>query len=510
MMLVDAIREIAIRDPDRIFLIEERGRATYGEIIRQVDALACGFLANGLEKGQRVILHLGNSAEYVVSLLATMVSGGIAVSLIDLLPAGPVLSIARQCEASWVVTKSIPGGGIASEPVSGRWRKILVDPPDNLAFHPDGFSYRQLLADHAGKGPPEESPNPHDVAMILFTSGTSGTPKGVMLTHANLVANAESVISTLRLTSDDRAAVILPFQYAFGNSILTTHAMAGGSLALSRNFTFPNQVLDDIVREEATGLYGVPSTFSILLRRSAIRKVRFPKLRYIAQAGGPMAVEDAVELKQMLPDTDLCIMYGQTEACARLTTLAPSDFDRKRGSVGKAIPGVALSVRREDGTLCDPGEMGEVFAAGSNIMAGYWNDPEATSAVLGPHGLRTGDLGRLDREGFLFLSGRRNAMIKSGGHRIHPEQVEQAILELPGVSEVVVVGEPDDILGQSLTAYVVCEKGAFDSRTIQQFCRETLGPHMTPRRVIQTDHIPKTPSGKISRSQTGYGHGLCR
>ena len=344
--------------------------------------------------------------------------------------------------------------------------------------------------------------------MICYTSGTTGSPKGVMLTHRNLVANADSIVKYLRLTSDDKMMVVLPFYYSYGNSLLTTHAKVGGTLHIGRNFIYPNTVLEWMVREGVTGFAGVPSTFAILLNRSAIRKYAFPMLRYLTQAGGAMSPRSAEEVQRILPGTDIFIMYGQTEASARLTYLNPADFHRKAGSIGKPIPGVRITIRREDSTPCGPQEVGEIVAEGDNIMRGYWGDPEGTARVLKSDGLHTGDMAWMDAEGYIYIVGRQSEIIKSGGHRIGAKEIEEAILELQTVHEAAVVGEEDEILGESITAYIVPkERNAIDAQAVQRHCRERLPVYMVPRKVIFMGELPKTISGKIRKNELRRGVG---
>ena len=209
-----------------------------------------------------------------------------------------------------------------------------------------------------------------DLALILYTSGTTSEPKGVMLSHRNLTANAESITEYLELAPKDRAMLVLPLYYSYGNSLLTTHVTVGGTLVLENSFVYPNVVIDKMIEERVTGFSGVPSTFAILLNRSKIRDVEFPALRYVTQAGGPMSPAHAQELRKALPKADIYIMYGQTEATARLTYLAPKDLTRKSGSIGKSIPGVKIGIQKPDGTSVIPGETGEIVAEGENTHDG--------------------------------------------------------------------------------------------------------------------------------------------
>lgn len=221
-----------------------------------------------------------------------------------------------------------------------------------------------------------------------------------------------------------------------------------------------------------------------------------------------MSPRCAEELHRILPGTDIFIMYGQTEASPRLTYLDPADLQRKAGSIGKPIPGVRITIRGENSTPCGPWEVGEIVAEGDNIMKGYWGDPEETARVLRSDGLHTGDMAWMDPEGYIYIVGRQSDIIKSGGHRICAKEIEEAILENPGVHEVAVVGEKDEILGESVTAYVVAkEPGAIDPQAIKQCCSERLPDFMVPRKVVILGELPKTISGKIKKNELRLGEG---
>jgi acyl-CoA synthetase (AMP-forming)/AMP-acid ligase II len=225
-------------------------------------------------------------------------------------------------------------------------------------------------------------------------------------------------------------------------------------------------------------------------------------LRYVTQAGGAMSPELTRRLRKALPHVQLFVMYGQTEATARLTYLPPADLDRKPGSVGRPLCGVEIEIRREDRSAAAAEEGGEVWVRGANVMLGYWQDPATSASVLAAGWLKTGDMGYLDREGYLYLHGRRSDMIKTGAHRVHPLDVENVIQELPGVAEVAVAGVDDDILGQTIKAFVVAAPGAsIDPMKIKAHCRERLANYKIPKYVEIVPALPKTASGKVRRHE---------
>ncbi|KAJ52004.1 acyl-CoA synthetase (AMP-forming)/AMP-acid ligase II [Clostridium tetanomorphum] len=342
-----------------------------------------------------------------------------------------------------------------------------------------------------------ESNKSDDVAVILFTSGSTARPKGVMLTHENLISNTNSIIEYLQLSKVDRIEVVLPFYYCYGTSLLHTHIRVGGSLVINNRFMFPETVLDDIDKYQCTGFAGVPSTFQILLKMSNIKNRSMPSLRYITQAGGRMAKIFIKELMNILPHVDIYIMYGQTEATARLSYLPPKMLESKMESIGKGIPGTELKVIDKDGKEVNVGEVGEIVAKGKNIMKGYFNDEEETKRVLKNRYLYTGDLGTVDKDGYIYIVGRGKNIIKSAGNRISPKEIEDVILRINEVIECAVIGIEDDVLGEAVKAFVVLKDKLLNDKYIINYCKNNLPSYKVPKVVTILDELPKNSSGKV-------------
>jgi len=338
-----------------------------------------------------------------------------------------------------------------------------------------------------------------DVAVILFTSGSTGNPKGVMLTHYNLIYNTSSIIEYLKLSERDRVETVLPFYYCYGTSILHTHFRVGGSLVINNKFMFPQTVLEDINKYKCTGFSGVPSTYQILLRMTDIKNIKFPSLRYITQAGGKLPEIFIKQLIDILKGVDIFIMYGQTEATARLSYLPPHLINEKMNSIGRGLKGTDLLVLNNGGARVKSGETGEVVARGGNIMKGYFNDTDETDKVLKQGYLYTGDLAKVDDEGYIYIVSREKNIIKSGGIRISPKEIEDIILQIPQVVECVVIGVEDDILGEAVKAFVVLteNKSFIDFKYIIDFCKKQLPTYKTPRYIEFLKALPKNSSGKV-------------
>jgi acyl-CoA synthetase (AMP-forming)/AMP-acid ligase II len=334
-----------------------------------------------------------------------------------------------------------------------------------------------------------------------------------MLSHANLAANASAIVECLRLKPEDSVVSPLPFAHAYGSSVLHTHLSVGARIVIEQNHAFPYAVVDTLVRERPTGFSGVASTYALFLSRVSLGQYDLTSLRYVTQAGGPMAPALARRVLDAFPRAQLFVMYGQTEATARLTYLPPGQLGVKPGSVGIAVPGTTIQVRREDRTVAAVGEPGDVWASGPGVMQGYWRDPQATAAVLQDGWLKTGDVGHLDADGYLFLHGRRSDMIKTGAHRVHPLDVEEVIAELPAVAEAAVVGVDDELLGQVIKAFIVpVEPQALDVEAVRAHCRKRLPAYKRPRHIEMVACVPRTLSGKVRRVElagcsTSWGEG---
>jgi acyl-CoA synthetase (AMP-forming)/AMP-acid ligase II len=302
----------------------------------------------------------------------------------------------------------------------------------------------------------------------------------------------------LELQRTDRIMAILPFYYCYGTSLLHTHLRAGAALVLDHRFMFPDKVLRRMQETACTGFAGVSSHFQILLRKSSFCKMEFPALRYVQQAGGKLANNLIEDFRQRIPHARFFVMFGQTEATARLSYLPPEFLDTKLGSIGKGIPGVRLQVLNENGEPVGPGEVGEIVAEGDNVTLGYWKEDRETASVFRDGRLYTGDLATVDGDGFLFVVDRSKDILKSGGNRVSCKEVEEALLEFDGLVEAAVVGIPDDLLGEAVKAYVVPrESGADLLPGLREFCARRFPPHLIPKEIVMLAEMPKNGAGKV-------------
>ncbi len=474
------------KDED-IALVDAGKKRNYGEL-KQAAARVAGELgALGLPPGSRVGLVGQNSLFWAASYLAIMKSGCVAVPFSTMLTPEDALR-----NAQWADCKA-----------------VLIDRKQKRNFgtaFPAGISilFDDILEsqDPSVWAAPATGFDAQSDAALMFTSGTTSKPKAVRVTHANIQANTNSIIEYLALRADDCMLVILPFFYCFGTSLLHTHLRVGGRLALCNSFTFPETALDMMEKEGCTGIAGVPSSYQLLLRISTFKSRELPRLRLIQQAGGKLHGVLVEELVASKPKAKVFVMYGQTEATARLSHLPPEDLTRKLGSIGKGIPGVKLRVVGEDGKLVGPGQVGEIIASGANISPGYLNDPEASAQKFINGELHTGDLAVVDEDGYIFIVDRKDDFIKSWGYRVSSQEVESCILQLTDIVSAAVIGVPDIEAGESIHAFITLRPDStLQPQAVIDHCRGKLGKHMVPEKVHIIKALPLNTNGKVVKGE---------
>jgi len=454
---------------------------SYQSIIQDSAKLA-GYLRKKLGQNRHILLVAHNCSFSVVAYLGILKSGNICV------PLNPGI---EQERFEFILEKTKSSIGFFSEIVLNRLSPSL----DCIT--------EQLLYDIVnGSGEPLELEPEFDgdrLAEIIFTSGSTALPKGVMLSHDNIRNNTCSIIQSLGLTEYDIMMVVLPFSYCYGLSLLHTHIRVGGSLVLNNNFIFLGSTVNNLIKYGCTGFAGVPSHFQILLRKSELFKsTKFPTLRYVTQAGGKLHNTFIDEFMEAFPEIQFFVMYGQTEATARLSCLPPKMLKEKLGSMGRGIPGVELKVVDELGCSIVPGETGEIIARGENVMKGYFEDPGETAAAIRDGWLYTGDLATIDKDGFIFLTARKKEIIKVGGKRVSPKEIEEVIVMMMGVMDCTVEAVEDELLGEAIKATVVLnEKGkGITMEDLKQFCGSKLAGYKVPSYVIFKESMEVNSTGK--------------
>lgn len=494
------LEEGAARTPDALAIIEPARTATYEELNRLANRFAHLFCANGVTPGDRVVIALENSVDMVAAYLGAMKAGAVAVPLApgprnDRLPHAVADCSPRVAVIDAATARVFAVAGTAFD--FAQAMEVPASPAPRVFVA--GNSLAPAL-DECADTSPGVPVSDTDLAAIIYTSGSTGEPRGVMLSHRNFVANARSIVSYLELTAGDRVMAVLPFSYVYGLSLLHTHLAVGGSVVIDNRFTFPNVVLDAMQQHRVTGFAGVPSSFALLLHRSKLGEVALPDLRYVTQAGGGMPAARIEEWLHRGPKAAFYVMYGATEAGARLSYLPPSRLRDKLGSIGRPIPGVEIVVVNDQGEAAAPNDVGELVARGENISRGYWNRPDETAERFGPRGYRTGDLGYADDDGFLYLVGRQHDMIKVGAHRVGAKEIEDVLHEHPAVHEAAVVGAPHELLGEVPIAFVAVHGAPLDPQLLRAFCATRLAAYKVPARVDVLTELPKLSAvGKIDK-----------
>lgn len=504
-MLVQEILELPARHhPDKPAAWFNGVWKTYSDLNRQAACVASYIASLGVKPGERVAILLENSFDYIAAHFGALKAGAVEVSLNTELSADGLKQLLHDCEAQVLIAGNKffkQWSGIVSE-LPGL--KHLVLDQDLKRLKPECAPVplhflTDIYQTQSSEGPISARID-LDLASLIYTSGSTGEPKGVMLSHLNLTSNTRSIIEYLGLLESDRMMVVLPFYYVYGRSLLYSHFLSGGSLVIDNRFAFPVTVLNTMKDQEVTGFAGVPSTFSILLKKTDLKTRKFPQLRFVTQAGGGMAAALQKEVVGVFSPAKLFVMYGSTEASPRLTYVEPEKLPEKWGSIGRAIPNVEVVVLDEVGNRLSRDEQGEIAARGSNIMMGYWKSPDATAEVLKNGFYHTGDLGYKDSDGYIFLTGRARDIIKAGGNRISAKEIEDVVLEIPGVLETAVIGVPDEVLGEAIKVFAVRCNATLTEDDVKGHLQKRLPSFKHPKWVEFCDGLPKNQAGKILKA----------
>ncbi len=486
------------KSPSGVALLTLTGQHSYRELEDAVVRVANYLRAAGGQKGDRVLLSADNSFFWVSAYLGILRSGLVCVPM-PVTSSELELGYALQAtEARFAFLKNF----IAQQhpELFSEVSVIVGTNTPSVICGKTSTDFSTLLSDPAVETFEPASIGDQDLAALMFTSGSTGLPRAVMVSHANIMANTDSIIECLGLSGSDRIMDVLPFHYCFGTSLLHTHLRVGGTVVIDGRFMYPEKILDRMIETECTGFAGVPSHYQILLNSTSIRNRSFPRLRYVQQAGGHLASHSIQELRDALPNTKVFIMYGQTEATARLSYVPPERLDEKVGSIGKGIPGVKLRVLNDSGLEVNPGETGEVVAEGRNVTLGYWRDAEETDKCFRQGRLYTGDLATVDAEQFIYIVDRAKDFLKCGGKRVSCRQLELQILEFEGLLEVAVIGIPDGLLGEAVKAFVVPQSPDPGlEKSLQIFCKHRMVPQFVPREIFVLESLPKNSAGKVSK-----------
>lgn len=504
--LFDLLRASARRWPDKPAAVFPGGGClSFAELDARSNQVARRLGVLGIGRGDRVALFCDNTLPALVWFWGVVKSGAQNVDIPTLAGRSVIQGILDEARPRAIAFEARQFARFRGGDDSVRLPEIWLS-TDEVRAQADAVSAQlHPLADILASEPTDPADpgtGADDVALVVYTSGTTGRPNGVMLSHRNFVSNLEAANSLMHLSDSDSILVVVPLYYIHGRMQLLLHAMLGGTMYISAGFQFPQKVVQELSTFATTGFSGVPYHFRQLLDRTRIADNPPPQLRYVLVTGGALAGEDLERLHHALPAAGIHVAYGQTEASPRITWIGPDDLFRKRGSLGKALPGVKVEILGAAGEPAGPGETGEVVASGPNIMRGYVGGDERELGKIDSEGrLRTGDLGWLDGDGYLFLAGRSSEMIKSAGERIFPQEIESVIATHPQVRECAVIGLPDPVLGERIVAYLTVAPGPpLNLSELRQHCLQSLPFVRVPAHFEIAAELPRTDSGKISRA----------
>jgi amino acid adenylation domain-containing protein len=504
--VIDFLTTAARRLPDKVALVCAEQRLTYREIAARAHALASTFRDRGVARGDRVLIFADNSVEMVVAFWAALAADAAAVPINPQTKADKLGWLIEHCGAAALVTEQrlattfMPAVRRASS-----LRAIVVAALGQSAEPDRAIDFASAAAERDGHAPPRSVATDGDLAAIIYTSGSTGQPKGVMLSHGNMVSAAASICEYLELCAEDVVQGLSPMSFDYGLYQMLLSFRQGARLVLAPPFTLPAQVLKQTATERVTFFPGVPTQFALLAQLRDVSRWDLSSVRAVTSTAATLTPSHIATIGRIFPRAKLFSMYGLTE-CKRCSYLPPADLLRKPDSVGIAIPNSELWIVDEHDRRLGPGQVGELVVRGPHVMLGYWREPDETTRKLRPgpaageRVLYTGDLCRFDEEGYLYFVARTDDIIKSRGEKVAPKEVELALQSIAGVCEAVVIGAADAILGEAVWAFVLLDDGATLSEAdLAQECRARLEGFMVPQRISTVPQLPKTAKGKIDK-----------
>lgn len=479
-MLIDRFIEHATADPQRLAIFAGDQRVTYGRLLQRVVQAASLLRARGVAAGDRVVLAASATASFVYGYLGCHYLGAIAVPVDPKIAPQRLDFIARKATPKAVfLARAMRGSAVESHPVE------------------------ELAAGGASASVDPVATGADEAADLLFTSGTTGEPKGVVLSHGAILAAAKYINAFIGNKAGDREVVPLPLSHSFGLGRLRCNLLAGGSLIIVDGFMSPGHLLGALADWNATGFACVPAGFAVLFKTSGTKLGKFSKsLRYIEIGSAAMPLKHKRRLMSLLPDTRICMHYGLTEA-SRSAFIEFHEAGERLESIGKPSPGVELRIVDQHGRDCAPGEPGRIVIKSAALMSGYWKDPEATRQAFVGDYLITGDIGHCDENGYLYLDAREKELINVGGREVSPVEIEALLETHPAVAACACVGIPDPqgLTGMAVKAFLVARPGVEipQPAALAAHLRGKIETYKMPRAFEWIAELPRTASGKLQR-----------
>lgn len=506
MIIHAALTKSVEKFPHKIALKVGQKSYRYCDVENQSNQIARGLKKLGLQRGERVVIYLENSAEVVLGIYGILKADGIFVVLNTKTKFNKLTYIINNCEAKFILTsqKEFPAEEdlkLLKKECPSLQSVILIE--SSNSNHPTFQDFYSLSAE-----PLNYSNISIDLAGLIYTSGSTGFPKGVTMTHLNIMTAVHSIISYLKNTPDDIIIDALPLSFDYGMYQIFMCMTFGGTLIIEKDMVYIYHILKIIEQEKVTGFPCVPTIFSLLLKMKNFEKFDLSHLRYITNTGAAFPVPQIRRLRQLLPHVQIYSMYGLTE-CKRVAYLDPAQIDQRPQSVGKAMPNLEVFIVDENGNRLGPNQVGELVVRGASVMQGYWNSPEETAQKIKPgrypleRFLYTGDLFRMDEEGFLYFLGRKDDLLKIKGERVSPKEIENVLYQMENIHEAAVIGVPDEVWGNYIKAFIVPvnHESIPDKKEIIKFCQERLESWAVPKEIVFIDSLPKTANGKIDKAK---------
>jgi amino acid adenylation domain-containing protein len=516
VLLHETLENSARSHPDKVALVCGTSRYTFSQLDEWSSRLACLLRSRGVARGDRVATFLDNGVEAVVGIYAALKCGAVFMPVNPLTRKDKLAYMLNDARASVLIAHDI----LAAEFCDALQQNSSVhtcivagsdaSADEAVAGMGDRALRYQQAMDAFGPASRLEAVYPEtidqDLASIIYTSGSTGDPKGVMLTHLNMLSADRSISTYLGLRHDDIIICVLPLAFDYGLYQILMGVLVGATVVLETSFAFPVKVLETMVRERVTVFPGVPTVFSMLMNLKTLPGYDLSTLRSITNTAAALSEEHIRQLRQLFPHAQLFSMYGLTE-CKRVTYLPPAQLDIRPTSVGRGMPNEEVWLVDENGQRLPYGSTGELVIRGSNVMRGYWEKPEATRERLRPGPmpgemvLYSGDLFRTDAQGYLYFVARKDDIIKSRGEKVSPREVENVLYSLDGVLEAAVIGVEDAMLGQAVKAFIVLKADrSYTEREVIKYCLSRLESFMAPKHVQFVESLPKTNTGKIKKT----------
>jgi amino acid adenylation domain-containing protein len=494
--------------PDKEALICGDQRYTYRELNTLSDNMAQNLINHGLQRHERVIVFLDNSAETVIALFAILKAGAAFVIVNGALKAAKLSYIARDSGSTFLISHSskLKVVAEANRDIPEDCQLVWIGAQNKLD---EELQAKSLFWDDLLISPQAQLSYPRiidsDLATLIYTSGSTGDPKGVISSHHNMISAARSIIQYIENRPEDIIIDTLPLSFDYGLYQVIMSVLFGGTVVIEQSFMFPIKILQTIEKEKVTGFPIVPTIVAFLLNMPSFATFNLSSLKYMSNTGSALPVNHIQKLKELFPQVRMYSMYGLTE-CKRVSYLPPEDLEKKPGSVGIPMPNCEVFIVDEDGHELPAGENGELVIRGSNVMRGYWNSPELTAKTYskgklpGEKLLYSGDIFKKDEDGYLYFVGRKDDLIKTKGERVSPKEIENILCHHSSVADAAVIGVPDEILGSAIKAFVVPKsQNSLSEKDILKHCKENMEIFMVPKYVTFIDELPKTPNGKIDK-----------